>query len=171
MDVEDLVFRSRALAQTHPHSRLADRFARRAVEIEIDRQPSEEIGHWSGYALTTGYCFRKVEEALNHHEPDLIEEGGDHDQIDAATTELTKAIRTDGLGERYLFDEALVVNTLDHLIAGEIDRRLDQWKDQLEPDTWRTLEDYLAWWVIKGYALRVYETSHPAGAPDLADPP
>jgi hypothetical protein len=165
VDVEDLVFRSRALAQTHPHSRLADRFARRTVEIEIDRQPSEEIGHWAGYALTTGYCFRKVEEAVNDQQPDLTATELGHDAIDAATTELTKSIRADGLGDRYLFDEAVVVDTLDHLIAGEIDRRLDQWSDQLDPDTWRALEDYLAWWVIKGYALRVYETSDPAGAP------
>ena len=168
MDVEDLVFRSRALAQTHPHSRLADRFARRTVEIEIERQPSDEIAHWAGYALTTGYCFRRVEEAVNDHEADLTAEVADHAAIDAATTQLTKTMRTDGLGSRYLFDEWLVVQALDRLIAGEIDRRLDQWKDDLDSETWRTLEDYLAWWVIKGYALRLYETTevaNPAGTP------
>jgi hypothetical protein len=159
MDVEDLVFRSRALAQTHPHSRLAERFVRRTVEIETQRQPLEAMGHWAGYALTTGYCFRRVEEGLTGSGPGVVETAApDHAVIDEATTALSRLLRGEGLASDYLFDEALVVETLDRLIAGEIDRRLDQWRDELDATAWRNLEDYLAWWVIKGYTLRVYET-------------
>lgn len=159
MTVDDLVFRSRALAQAHPHSRSAERYIRRVVEIERVRQPSDEIGAWAGYALTTGYCLRRVEEAEVAEPLASQELALDHDAIDGLTTTTALAIRTGGSTVRFLIDEATVVDALDGLIAGEIERRLDQWRDHLDTDVWRSLEDYLAWWVVKGYALRAVETS------------
>ena len=159
IDVDDLVFRSRALAQAHPFTTDGYRFMRRVVDRERQVQPRPELGEWAGHALTTGYCLRRVEEV------DVAgDRAGDPPVDDLAEAEeqaevVVRALRTDGLAELTLFPEPVLVETLDRLILGEIDRRLDQWRGVVDAERWRELEDYLAWWVLKGYAFRVVETS------------
>lgn len=158
MDIDDLVFRSRALAQTHPHTRTADRFVRVTVAREQIKQPMKEIGDWAGYAITTGYCLRKVEESMVGHPAQVTDVAWGEPELESAVAEVVRTVRSTDSDAVYLLDQETVVATLDHLIVGEIDRRLDQWKDELEADVWQSLEDYLAWWLIAGYALRIVET-------------
>jgi hypothetical protein len=159
IDVDALVFRSRALAQAHPFTTDGYRFMRRVVDRERLAQPRPELGEWAGHALTTGYCLRRVEEV------DVTGDRADDPPVpDLAAAEeqaevVVRALRTDGLDEQALFPEPVLVETLDRLILGEIDRRLDQWRGAVDPERWRELENYLAWWVLKGYAFRVVETS------------
>jgi hypothetical protein len=58
-----------------------------------------------------------------------------------------------------------VIEALDRIIAGEIERRLSHWEDTIDQQTWEELEDYIAWWVIKGYAMRVAEEVFAARSP------
>jgi hypothetical protein len=63
------------------------------------------------------------------------------------------------------YPEEKVIEALDRIIAGEIDRRLSHWEDTIDPQTWEELENYIAWWVIKGYAMRVAEEVLAARSP------
>lgn len=154
---QSLVFRARALAQAHPFSSGAQRYVNRIVARERASQPQAEIGIWAGNGLIAGYCLRRIEEVDVQGERSDTNDL-DFDELDAEATRIGEAIRTDSPDDLFLLNEATVIETLDDLIHGEIDRRLDHWKGTVADETWRELEDYIAWWVIKGYALRVAET-------------
>ena len=152
---DELVFRARALAQTHPFSPRAQAYLRATVAREQEQQHAVEIGTWAGHALTAGYCLRRVEEtdadgALERRE-DLP---GDLEEL---SSEIADRIRTERADDLLLYPEPLVVDALDHLIAGEVERRLSHGSDSIDQETFSQLESYLAWWTIKGYALRVAE--------------
>ncbi len=157
MNVDDVVFRVRALAQAHPLTTVAERYVADVVARERARQPHPELGVWAGNALTVGYALRTFEEVevLGERRPSVVTSV---EVLDAAARRIAAAIRTDGAG-CHLWEEATVVGLLDRLIAGEIDRRLDQWKETVDPEVWRDMVGYLAWWTVAGYALRVAETS------------
>jgi hypothetical protein len=92
---------------------------------------------------------------FGHHPPAAREP--DPAVLDRTAQVIAGAIRT-GTAERHLLNpEDVLVAALDRLIAGEIDRRLEHWRDTIPPETERELEGYLAWWVIRGYGLRVAE--------------
>ncbi|MDP3983953.1 MAG: hypothetical protein Q8Q52_02960 [Acidimicrobiia bacterium] len=157
--MDDLVFRTRALAQAHPLSAAASTYVNTTVARERTRQPAPEMGFWAGAALTVGYCLRKVEEVdrFGHHPPAAREP--DPTVLDRTAQVIAGAIRT-GTAERHLLNpEGLLVAALDRLIAGEIDRRLEHWRDTIPVEAERELEEYLAWWVIRGYALRAAEVA------------
>ncbi len=160
---ESRVFRARALAQAHPLSPGAHRYVNRVVARERTSQPQAEIGIWAGHALTTGYCLRAVSEA-DGLEDRLEPVVDDFDILERASSGLAAAIRTTGAEHLHHLPEPVIVADLDEIIAGEIDRRLDHWKGTVDEATWRELEEYVAWWVIKGYALRAVETGAGLGA-------
>lgn len=157
MSLDDLVFQTRALAQAHPLSPLAESYVNEVVARERSNQPQSEIGIWAGHALTLGYALRRVEEleTLRERLPTTVDST---ELLEARATALAAQVRTSGV-DGYLWDEATVVRLLDRLIAGEIERRLDHWRGTVDESTWRELEQYLAWWTVKGYALRMAETS------------
>ncbi len=160
---ESRVFRARALAQAHPLSPGAHRYVNRIVARERTTQPQAEIGIWAGHALTVGYCVRRVaEREVLGNPPEVLEE--DFDALDRAASELAAAIRTSGAEHLHHLPEAEVVADLDEIIGGEIERRLDHWKGTVDGETWHELEEYIAWWVVKGYALRAAETGASLGA-------
>jgi hypothetical protein len=155
---ERVVFRVRALIQAHPLSSQAHRYVNAIVAQEGASQPQPEIGEWAGYALTTGYCLRRFEEVeILGLRRDVTRELS-HDEMDDEAGKLATDIRTSGARGVHLFPEEDVVVALDALIAGEIERRLDQWRDTVSAEAWHGLEEYIAWWVVKGYAVRVVET-------------
>ncbi len=160
---ESRVFRARALAQAHPFSPGASRYVDRTVARERTSQPQAEIGIWAGHALTVGYCLRRVAEgdAIDGTLEPVVD---DFDRLDAAASELAAAIRTTGAEHLHHLPEKQIIADLDAMIAGEIERRLDHWKGTVDDDTWRELEEYVAWWVVKGYALRAVETGATLGA-------
>ena len=159
MSDQDLVFRTRALAQAHPLSSFGHRYMRWIVDRERGVQIHPDMGEWAGHALTVGYCLRKVEEVDVAGTHPATPEKTDLRAADESANEVATRLRTTGLGASALFPEAELIQTLDQLILGEIDRRLDQWRNTTTPEIWRQLEDYLAWWVIKGYSFRVVETT------------
>ncbi|MBW3562827.1 MAG: hypothetical protein KY437_10065 [Actinobacteria bacterium] len=155
VDLDDIIFRTRALAQTHPFSPRAYRYMNRIVARERTDQPAPEIGIWAGHALTAGYCLRRVEESETAGEVAAGAGALLPDDLDEAATHIAAAIRTDGADPYLLYPEERVVTALDRLIAGEVERRLAHWAGTVDESTWTELEEYLAWWTVKGYALRV----------------
>lgn len=186
LEPQDLVFRARALAQAHPLTPLATRFVKRAVNQEQASQPSSEFGIWAGGALIDGYCLRRVEEGEDGTEahslggverrPPAAEgvgappdpaaggltpaaggwstpDGADPlDHLDDASSRIASELRT-GLTA----DQGSTVAALDRLIGSAVERRLDHLRDDVDAQAWVELGEYLTWWVVKGYALRVAE--------------
>jgi hypothetical protein len=168
VDFSDPVVRARSLAQGLPLSEEGYRFLNRVVAEERLRQPYPDIGIWAGHALTVGYALRRVEEEDTPPRPlpdDLP------DDRDRASDLVAEGIRSEDpqRSRAYLrYPEEKVVEALDRIIAGEIDRRLSHWEDTIDQQTWEELEDYIAWWVIKGYAMRVVEEVLAARSPAQA---
>ncbi|MDQ6727339.1 MAG: hypothetical protein M3066_14410 [Actinomycetota bacterium] len=159
LNAEDLAYRARALAQAHPLTTLARQYVDRSVAEQRTSQPIPEIGIWAGAAAIGGYCLRRVEEseaglALSATDDDLPA----LDAIEEATTTIAAELRAEGGGGHLLGDEDRTIEALDRIIASEVSRRLDHWKDDVDQAAWDELEEYLTWWVVKGYALRVAET-------------
>ena len=154
-------FQARALAQAHPLSSSAHRYVNRIVARERASQPQPEMGLWAGNAITIGYCLRKLEEVESSGTPHEIT-ALEFDDADSIASRIASQIRTSE-PDVFLLDSDSIVDSLDELIAGEIDRRLDHWKGTVNSETWAELEEYIAWWVIKGYALRVAESRHHGG--------
>lgn len=159
LNAEDLAYRARALAQAHPLTTLARQYVDRSVAEQRTSQPIPEIGIWAGAAAIGGYCLRRVEEAeagldLAASDEDLP----DLDALEEATSQVAADLRSDGAGGHILGDEDRTIEALDRIIASEVSRRLDHWKDDLDQAAWGELEEYITWWVVKGYALRVAET-------------
>lgn len=164
LEPEELTFRARALAQAHPLSATAKQFLDRAVAVQRTSQPLPEIGIWAGAALLHGYCLRRVEEDEAGLCPDPPgEEAADLDGLDAAATAIAADLRTGDPAQHLLAEEERIFAALNRIIASEVERRLDHWRDTIDERAWAELEEYVTWWVVKGYALRVAETS--AGAP------
>jgi hypothetical protein len=161
LNAEDLAYRSRALSQAHPLTTLARQYVDRSVADQRTSQPIPEVGIWAGAAAIAGYCLRRVEETeaglelAASDEPDQLP---DLDALEEATTAIAADLRVEGGGGHLLGDEDRTVEALDRIIASEVSRRLDHWKDDVDQAAWAELEEYLTWWVVKGYALRVAET-------------
>ena len=159
LTAEDLAYRARALAQSHPLTALAKSYIDRAVADQRTSQPIPEIGVWAGAATIAGYCLRRVEETEAGLEFEVSDgDLPDLDALEEATTNIAADLRTDGAGGHLLGGEDRTIEALDRIIASEVSRRLDHWKDDVDQAAWDELEEYLTWWVVKGYALRVAET-------------
>ena len=159
LNAEDLAYRARALAQAHPLTTLARQYVDRSIAEQRTSQPIPEIGIWAGAATIGGYCLRRVEESeagleLTASDDDLP----DLDALEEATARIAAELRGEGAGGHILGDEDRTIEALDRIIASEVSRRLDHWKDDVDQAAWGELEEYLTWWVVKGYALRVAET-------------
>ncbi len=157
---EDLTFRARALAQAHPLSAPAKKFVDRAIAVQRTSQPLPEIGIWAGAAILAGYCLRRVEEEESgtHVEQPAVPVS-DLDALDEAATSIAADLRTGDPGPHLLGSEERLFAALDRLIASEVERRLDHWRDTIDAAAWAELEEYITWWLVKGYALRVAESA------------
>jgi hypothetical protein len=159
LTAEDMAYRARALAQAHPLTALAKDYIDRAVADQRTSQPIPEVGIWAGAAAINGYCLRRVEETEAGLDLAASDDGlPDLDALEEATTQVAAELRSEEGGGHVLGDEDRTVEALDRIIASEVSRRLDHWKDDVDQAAWGELEEYLTWWVVKGYALRVAET-------------
>ncbi len=150
---EDAAFRARALAQTHPLSRGAARYVARIAAQERLDQTLPEVGAWAGAALVDGYCLRRVEEEDEAAVPPTATEPADLDTLEGAATRIAADLRAGAVGGEG------TVAALDRLIAAQADRRLEHWRDDVGEEAWAEVEEYLTWWVVKGYALRLAEAT------------
>jgi len=159
LSLDDIIFRTRALAQTHPFSHKAQAFHNRTIAREKTNQPFEEMGNWASNAITVGYCLRRVEEDDSGVATWSLgpEAGQDAFVLDEKSSDLADAIRT-GEGTKYLlYAEPLLIDALDRIIGGEIERRISDLADKVDTEAFEELESYIGWWTLKGYCLRVAE--------------
>ena len=155
--VDDLCFTARALAQSHPMTEASHRYRQECSERERRQQPVTELGDWAGTALLVGYCLRRSEEQR-------VRTGGPADGpapqggIDLEeVTALSESLTVGDADSVTLLPATVTVAALDRIIAGEMDKRNEHLREQLDDASWAELEDYIAWWVIHGYALRACE--------------
>lgn len=160
LSAEELAYKSRALAQAHPLSGLAKTYLDKAVAEQRTSQPVPEIGIWAGGAMINGYCLRRVEEEdMGVHLEANEDTVPELDVLDEEATRIAGDLRSEGSEAHTISDEDTILDALDRLIASDVSKRLDHWKDSVDKKAWAELEEYLTWWVVKGYALRVAEAS------------
>ena len=156
-DVTDLCFAARALAQTHPMGEAPHRYRQECMERERERQRVAEPADWAGTALLVGYCLRRAEEQRASAERRDPTAGIDEERV----AEVSEALRMGDADRVSLLPAAVTVEALDQIIATELDKRREHLREQLDDEAWSELEDYIAWWVVHGYALRASEFPQP----------
>lgn len=157
IDVSDVCFTARALAQTHPMTEASHRYRQECLEGERRRQPVTELADWAATALLVGYCLRRSEEqrVAGGEIGATVSTGGEIDL--ERVTALSESLRVGDAGSVSLLPAEVTVAALDRIIATELDKRQEHLREQLDDEAWSELEDYIAWWVIHGYALRASE--------------
>lgn len=173
--VADLAFRARALAQAHPLSETAFAYRSRVISVEHETQPMPEFAEWAATAFLVGYCVRRVEEA----DADLVATPrraagpGVETALAAEAARLAEALRQGSADARPLLDADVVESVLDAVIASEIAKRAEHWRDQVSVHDWEEFESYVAWWVVHGYAFRTAEASSSSerSAPSVVEQP
>jgi hypothetical protein len=158
-DAEQMAFSARALAQSHPFTQLVKRLYESTMEEERKAQPGD-FSIWAGSALTKGYCVRRVEEdeaglVLTGADPQTLP---DPEEVDKAAVPFIAALQTpDAPLDFLLSDQDLLLEVLDRIIGSEVRNRLDNAPTNLTSRGRAELEDYLTYWVLRGYALRTAE--------------
>ncbi|MEO5678180.1 MAG: hypothetical protein ABIS47_00765 [Acidimicrobiales bacterium] len=163
-DAAERAYKARALAQAHPLTSLAGRYRSRVVAQEERDQPLTELARWAGEALLKGYCLRCVEEQDAGAGGPMADDATDLDVIDAEAAEIAAALR-EGDPEPHLFGEpALTFDALDRIISTEVGNRSDNYREAVTDAAWHHFEEYIAWWTVRGYALRAAEAGLGASA-------
>jgi hypothetical protein len=157
---EQMAFQARALAQSDPFTALARTVLQSAMEDERKVAPGN-ASVWASSAFTKGYCVRRVEEDDAGHE--FVAASGDTvaapEEVSAAADAIATALRTDSeeLHEHLMADEEQLLEVLDQIIASEVGNRLENMNSVISSRARVELEDYITYWVVKGYALRAAE--------------
>jgi hypothetical protein len=161
LEADQVAFNARALAQSDPFTLSARRLLERAIEEERQAQPGN-FSVWATAALTKGYCVRRVEEedtgvTLVASPDDVLP---DLEQVESTATSIVTALRgsDDGALAPYLIsDEERLFDVLDQIIGSEVRNRIDNASTTPSPRARAELEDYITYWVVRGYALRAAE--------------
>lgn len=154
----DLARQARTLAQSHPFSPVAGQYMNEAVAEQGKSQPNAEVGVWAGACLTNGYCLRRVEE----NQAGLVLQVQADREVTAAdlgaeASRLAASLRSAGDGIEFLIAEDDVIGALDHIIASEVSKRLDNLRNSIDKEAAAEIEEFLTFWTVQGYALRVSE--------------
>ena len=160
---EDLARQARTLAQAHPLTPLASEYINRSAEEQKAAQPSPEIATWAATCLLNGYCLRRVEEV----EAGLVLEPADDaaasaDRLTDDVNRIAADLRAPDGATHFLIDDDDVVTALDRIIASEVSKRLDNLRNAIDEAASEEIEEFLTFFVVQGYALRVAERA--AGA-------
>ena len=162
-DPAERAYKARALAQAHPLTPLARRFRERAVAQEELDQPRAELARWAGEALLKGYCLRQVEESVEGAEVEVADEETPLEDLEARTSAIAADLRAGDPAPHLLGAPDLTFTALDRIITSELSSRSDNYREAVDAAGWQQFEEYIAWWAVRGYALRVAEASQ--GAP------
>jgi hypothetical protein len=161
--ISGLTFRARALAQAHPLSTRATRYRKEMIDAERLDQPLSEFADWAATAFLVGYCIRRVEEAERNAMPTNLptdrSSDADLDALGRRAAEFSDEVRQGRPAGEELLPVPVVEELLNTVISTEIDKRSEHWKANISAADWAQFEQYVAWWVIHGYALRAAETT------------
>ncbi len=168
-DAAERAYKARALAQAHPLTSLARRFRERAVAEEELNQPMPELARWAGEALLKGYCLRRVEEQDAGAGGELADDATDLDVLGALASDIAADLRTGDPARHLLSDPDLTFGALDRIITSELSNRADNYREAVDAAGWRQFEEYMAWWTVRGYALRAAEAAGARAAPQSGE--
>jgi len=163
-DSAERAYKARALAQAHPLTPLAKRFREQAVAKEELDQPMVELARWAGEALLKGYCLRKVEEQDAGGGTEVAADDADLEVVGARASQIAADLRTGDPEPHLLGEPRLTFEALDRIITSELGSRQDNYREQVDAASWQQFEEYIAWWAVRGYALRAAETTADAPA-------
>ena len=155
VDIDDLCFTARALAQTHPMTPPALRYKQRCFEDERSRQHVTDLADWATTALLVGYCLRRAEERDSGAAVELVAVAADA-YVEPATTLAERLCDGDADSVTLLAADDTIA-AIDRIIGTEIHKRDEHMREQLSEQAWSELEQYIAWWVIHGYCVRAVE--------------
>lgn len=164
-DPAERAYKARALAQAHPLTPLAKRFRDRAIAQEEVDQPMVELARWAGEALLKGYCLRKVEEVEEQDADGGVEvatDDADLEVIGEQASAIAADLRAGDPAPHLLGEADLTFEALDRIITSELSSRSDNYREAVDAAGWQQFEEYIAWWAVRGYALRTAETTEPA---------
>lgn len=160
--ISGLTFRARALAQAHPLSATASLYRKRMIDAERSSQPLPEFADWAATAFLVGYCIRRVEEAESDAMPTDLQTDqpsqAELDELGRRAAKFSDEVRSGRPAGEELLKTAVVEQLLNTVISTEIDKRSEHWQANISSADWAQFEQYAAWWVIHGYALRAAET-------------
>ena len=156
---DTLTFRAKTLAQAHPLTATASDLIERVVHAQAASLPMEEMGQWIATAMLIGYCVRAVEEDATSCPRLTPTVSVDLGAVDAAADDLVARIRSASGKGVVVGDPDEVIAALDAVITGEVAKRVDPWRDQVGADAWASFEEFVAYYVVKGYAIRAAETA------------
>jgi len=159
VDIDDLCFTARALAQTHPLTENALRYKQACFDSERERQHVTDLADWATTALLVGYCLRRAEEHVSGLTIEIM--ARDTDEISSLAGELADTLRDGDADSITLLASVTAIAALDRLIGTEIHKRNEHMREQLGQQAWSELEQYIAWWVIHGYCVRASEAPRP----------
>ncbi len=159
IDVDDLCFTARALAQTHPLTQPALRYKQSCFEAERERQPVSDLADWATTAFLVGYCLRRAEEKASDLAVDLSDHDGD--TFADAASPLADRLRDGDAASVTRLPPDTAIAALDRIIGTEVHKRHEHLREQLDDDAWQEFEGYIAWWVVHGYCVRAVEAPRP----------
>ncbi|MGH9223558.1 MAG: hypothetical protein ACRD2W_07170 [Acidimicrobiales bacterium] len=167
LQADQMAYRSRALAQTEPFTELARRLLNQWMQAERDAQPGN-FAIWANAAFTKGYCIRKVEEDDSALAFTTTPDGElpPTEQVVTATDEILTALRSDDgdIASVLIADQDRLFDVLDQVIGSEVRNRTEN-AGTISSRARVELEDYITYWVVRGYALRAAEQATGAITP------
>ncbi len=155
--IGDLCFAARALAQTHPLSEPARRYRQRCFETERAQQPMTELADWASTALLVGYCLRRAEEQSAGVVAEIVPV--DIETFTEEANSIGVTLRSGDAATVSLIGVDRTIAALDRIIATEVHKRHEHLREQLDDDAWSEFEDYITWWTVHGYCVRVAESA------------
>lgn len=157
VDIADLCFTARALAQTHPMSEVASRYRQECFESERERQHVAELADWASTAMLAGYCLRRSEERVADESVSVVDI--DAQVLADRSIDLAVTLRSGDAESVTLLSAEASIGAIDRIIGTEIHKRHEHLREQLDDDAWAEFEAYIAWWVVHGYCVRAVETT------------
>jgi len=141
IDVGDLCFAARALAQTHPMTEASLRYRQQCFESERARQPVTELADWAATALLVGYCLRRSEEQ-RVHDGAFAAAASTGAEIDLEhVTALSESLRLGDPGSVSLLPADVTIAALDRIIGTELAKRNEHPREQLDDASGSEIED------------------------------
>ena len=175
LEPDQMAYRSRALAQAEVFTPLARQMVMDEITAEREAQPGN-FAVWANAAYTKGYCVRAVEEddIGLAFAPTPEEQRPDRSAVEAATQKIATALRNEDADiDAYMIsDEGRLFDVLDQIVGSEVRNRLDTVgsETKMSSRARQELEDYITYWVVRGYALRAAEQATGAISPPTAAP-
>jgi len=163
LSAEQLAYQARALAQTDPWTLTARRHSEKAVEgLGAGKDFPKEFTQWATAAMLKGYAVRMVEEDDAGLKVTSEPANADAEGLRTKVGDIVAVVRAgeaEGLtlDDVLLGDEDRLLEALDRIVGSELSTRYNNMSSAPNLDQQAEFEEWIAHWVVEGYALRAAE--------------